>query len=62
MLKNDVEVSNRWKGYFEGVSSVKDDRAVEVNYLELGCFRNEKSEGEIISKEEGRQRDRTNLL
>ena len=30
-LKRKVEVSNRWKKYFEGLLNVRDDRKMEVN-------------------------------
>ena len=31
MLKNEVEVRNRWKEYFQGLLNLKNDRKLEMN-------------------------------
>ena len=53
-LGNEVEVRNRLKEYFEGVLNVIDDKEREVNGLGLGNFTNERSECEMVCKEEVR--------
>ena len=38
MLKNEVDLSNRQKEYFEGLLTVRDDREMEENSLGYGLL------------------------